>query len=172
MNDTSITNGTTPPDSSWTKDEVLPLDKYLTTSTQAIVTPNGLNTPNTWYEHVIETKQTPVPKYRVQDIDQCKYDADSKTLFAYMHDSSTTPYPLTPNSWPMQLRLIRSNPGDKFLLIDFDRVTSAFIDDNENVYALYRNDTTHHVGVRLYHTEKLRDYYFAMYRATKKNPQP
>ncbi len=109
-------------------------------------------------------------------IETCKYDADSRTLFAFVPPLDTLNYPKT-QTWPDELRLTRIDKmaGTKAYhreVINALRIISVWKQQKEDyTYSLYR-DEANDAWVRLYESEKLRDYYFAMYRATKKNPYP
>lgn len=118
----------------------------------------------------------PVPVIVYQHIETCKYDADSRTLFAFVPLRDTLSYPKT-QTWPDELRLTRYDTSDiqshgKVVLVA-PRVISVWKQQEmeDDTYSLYR-DEANDAWVRLYESEKLRDYYFAMYRATKKNPYP
>ena len=114
-------------------------------------------------------------------IESCKYDADSRTLFAFTQPLDILSYPQTVKEiWPDELRLTREEllraahhmPQSKVVLVA-PRVipVPAHHQMLDETYSLYR-DNANDAWVRLYQSEKLRDYYFAMYRATKKNPYP
>ena len=114
-------------------------------------------------------------------IESCKYDADSRTLFAFAQPLDTLGYPQTSKEiWPDELRFTREEllraahhmPQSKVVLVA-PRVIPVPAQHQmlDETYSLYRDDAND-AWVRLYQSEKLRDYYFAMYRATKKNPYP
>lgn len=112
-------------------------------------------------------------------IETCKYDADSRTLFAYEPPRDTLTYPQTTKEmWPDELQFTRHHvvagglAGTVVVLVA-PRVIPVPKQQEmaDDTYMLYRNEAND-AWVRLYESEKLRDYYFAMYRATKKNPHP
>ncbi len=110
-------------------------------------------------------------------IETCKYDADSRTLFAYEPPRDTLTYPQTTKEmWPDELRFTRHDVT-RGLAAGVVLVAPRIIpvpkqqEMLDETYMLYR-DEANDAWVRLYESEKLRDYYFAMYRATKKNPYP
>ena len=114
-------------------------------------------------------------------IESCKYDNDSRTLFAFTPPPNTLGYPQTAKeNWPDELRFTREEllraahhmPQSKVVLVA-PRVIPVPAQHQmlDETYSLYRDDAND-AWVRLYQSEKLRDYYFAMYRATKKNPYP
>ncbi len=136
-----------------------PIDSFVIDSTSAVEIPQ------------------PAPVIVSLQIETCKYDADGLTLFAFTQPRDTLSYPQTQPS-PDELRLTRIDKmaGTKAYykeVIKAPRVIPAptqpqILDDT---YSLYR-DEDNDAWVRLYESEKLRDYYFALYRATKKNPYP
>ncbi len=126
--------------------------------------------------YISAIEMPPVPVIVYQHIESCKYDADSRTLFAFVLLRDTLSYPKT-QTWPDELRLTRYDTSDiqshgKVVLVA-PRVIPVWKQQEmeDDTYSLYR-DEANDAWVRLYESEKLRDYYFAMYRATKKNPYP
>lgn len=120
----------------------------------------------------------PAPVIAYVHIETCKYDADSRTLFAYEPPRDTLTYPQTTKEmWPDELKLTRYDTSGmqshgKVVLVA-PRIIPVPKQQEmlDETYMLYR-DEANDAWVRLYESEKLRDYYFAMYRATKKNPYP
>lgn len=126
------------------------------------------------YVSAIEFPQ-PAPVIVSLQIETCKYDADSRTLFAFTPPRNELGYPQT-QPWPDELKLMRHDATGlrafKAVLVA-SRVIPVPKQQEmaDDTYSLYR-DEANDAWVRLYESEKLRDYYFAMYRATKKNPYP
>ncbi len=120
----------------------------------------------------------PVPVIAYVHIESCKYDADSRTLFAFVPPRDTLAYPqVTKETWPDELKLTRydtsgmQSHGKVVLFAPRVIPVPKQQEMADDTYSLYR-DEANDAWVRLYESEKLRDYYFAMYRATKKNPYP
>ena len=137
---------------------------------------------STYDDYLVDRTSVPQPIMAFHlPIESCKYDADSRTLFAFALPLDTLGYPQTSKEiWPDELRFTREEllraahhmPQSKVVLVA-PRVISVPAQQQmlDETYSLYR-DESNDAWVRLYQSEKLRDYYFAMYRATKKNPYP
>ena len=153
----------------------------MPTSTYDLVNVNS----STYHDYLVDsTSSIEIPQpFMVLHlpIESCKYDADSRTLFAFTPPPNTLGYPQTAKeNWPDELRFTREEllraahhmPQSKVVLVA-PRVIPVPAQHQmlDETYSLYRDDAND-AWVRLYQSEKLRDYYFAMYRATKKNPYP
>ena len=137
---------------------------------------------STYHDYLVDRTSLPQPIMAFHlPIESCKYDNDSRTLFAFTPPPNTLGYPQTAKeNWPDELRFTREvllraahhMPQSKVVLVA-PRVISVPAQQQmlDETYSLYR-DESNDAWVRLYQSEKLRDYYFAMYRATKKNPYP
>lgn len=93
------------------------------------------------------------------DVSKCKFDAPSNTFFAY------EPEPITEShSWPIEVSIHRG--GLKLVTANQKPFTDNYgYDEYHNNYSFEKNSSV--FCVRLYLTEKLRDYWFAMHRAAR-----
>ena len=140
---------------------------------------------STYHDYLVDsTSSIEIPQPNIVSylpIESCKYDADSRTLFAFALPLDTLGYPQTSKEiWPDELRFTREellraahHMSQSKVVLVAPRVIPVPAQQQmlDETYSLYR-DESNDAWVRLYQSEKLRDYYFAMYRATKKNPYP
>ena len=99
------------------------------------------------------------------DVSKCKFDAPSKTFFGY------DPEPITQShSWPIEVSIHRGGLKLAIAIADQKLYTDRYDapDEYHKKYVFEKDSTL--FSVKLYLTEKLRDYWFAMYRATRKDP--
>jgi hypothetical protein len=93
------------------------------------------------------------------DVSKCKFDAPSNTFFAY------DPEPITQShSWPIEVSIHRG--GLKLVTASQKPYTDRYGHDEYHLKYLFEKDSSVFC-VRLYLTEKLRDYWFAMHRASR-----
>jgi len=93
------------------------------------------------------------------DISKCKFDAFSNTFFAY------EPEPITEShSWPIEVSIHRG--GLKLAIANQKPYTDRYGYDEYHKQYIFEKDSSNFC-VRLYLTEKLRDYWFAMHRAAR-----
>lgn len=91
------------------------------------------------------------------DISNCKFDAPSNTFFAY------DPEPIThSHSWPTEVDIHR---GGLKLVTASQNYSPDHSDEYHQKYMFEKDSSV--FCVRLYLTEKLRDYWFAMHRAAR-----
>ena len=92
------------------------------------------------------------------DISNCKFDATSNTFFAY------EPEPITEShSTPIEVSIHRG--GLKLVTANQKPFTDHYDDEYHQKYMFEKDSSV--FCVRLYLTEKLRDYWFAMHRAAR-----
>jgi len=93
------------------------------------------------------------------DISKCKFDAPSNTFFAY------EPEPITEShSTPIEVSIHRG--GLKLVTASQKPYTDRYGHDEYHQKYMFEKDSSVFC-VRLYLTEKLRDYWFAMHRAAR-----
>jgi hypothetical protein len=93
------------------------------------------------------------------DVSKCKFDAPSNTFFAY------EPEPITEShSWPIEVSIHRG--GLKLVTASQKPYTDRYGHDEYHLKYMFEKDSSVFC-VRLYLTEKLRDYWFAMHRAAR-----
>lgn len=93
------------------------------------------------------------------DISNCKFDAPSNTFFAY------EPEPITEShSTPIEVSIHRG--GLKLVTASQKPYTDRYGHDEYHQKYMFEKDSSVFC-VRLYLTEKLRDYWFAMHRAAR-----
>ena len=93
------------------------------------------------------------------DISKCKFDAPSNTFFAY------EPEPITEShSTPIEVSVHRG--GLKLVTASQKPYTDRYGHDEYHQKYMFEKDSSVFC-VRLYLTEKLRDYWFAMHRAAR-----
>lgn len=91
------------------------------------------------------------------DVTKCKFDAPSNTFFAY------EPEPITEShSWPIEVSIHR---GGLKLVTASQNYSPNHSDEYHQKYMFEKDSSV--FCVRLYLTEKLRDYWFAMHRAAR-----
>jgi len=107
---------------------------------------------------------TPIVSSMNLMIDTFKYDSATSTMFGYIPDYQ--PFEGRPVSYPNTVELLRE--GDyQARLIGRSILHSAVDVQLGEEFGMYF-DGTHSVYIRLYPTQKLRDYWFAIYRAKKR----
>ena len=93
------------------------------------------------------------------DVSKCKFDAPSNTFFAY------EPEPITEShSTPIEVSIHRG--GLKLVTASQKPYTDRYGHDEYHQKYMFEKDSSVFC-VRLYLTEKLRDYWFAMHRAAR-----
>jgi hypothetical protein len=97
-------------------------------------------------------------------IESFKYDSATSTMFGYIFDSGIFEAG-RPVSYPNIVNLMREG-DDHFRLIGNSIVHQSIDAQFGEEFAMYY-DGKHSVYIRLYPTQKLRDYWFAMYRSKR-----
>jgi hypothetical protein len=98
-------------------------------------------------------------------IESFKYDSATSTMFGYIFDSGIFEAG-RPVSYPNTVELKRE--GDNHVRLIGNSIVHQSIDPQfGEEFAMYY-DGKHSVYIRLYPTQKLRDYWFAMYRYRSK----
>jgi hypothetical protein len=97
-------------------------------------------------------------------IESFKYDSATSTMFGYIFDSGIFEAG-RPVSYPNTVELKRE--GDNHVRLIGNSIVHQSIDAQfGEEFAMYY-DGKHSVYIRLYPTQKLRDYWFAMYRSKR-----
>jgi hypothetical protein len=92
------------------------------------------------------------------DVSKCKFDAPSNTFFAYELEPITESH-----CWPIEVSIHRG--GLKLVTANQKPFTDHYDDEYHQKYMFEKDSSV--FCVRLYLTEKLRDYWFAMHRAAR-----
>ena len=139
---TTIVSISTPPGTSWEDifvSDISPIGPYISQISQPIVSSMNLL------------------------IESFKYDAASATMFGYIPDYQ--PFEGRPVSYPNTVELKRE--GDNHVRLIGNSIVHQSIDAQfGEEFAMYY-DGKQSVYIRLYPTQKLRDYWFAMYRSKR-----
>jgi hypothetical protein len=140
---TTIVSISTPPGTSWEDifvSDISPIGPYISQISQPIVSSMNLL------------------------IESFKYDSATSTMFGYIFDSGIFEAGL-PVSYPNTVELKRE--GDNHVRLIGNSIVHLSIDAQfGEEFAMYY-DGKHSVYIRLYPTQKLRDYWFAMYRSKR-----
>ena len=139
---TTIVSISTPPGTSWEDifvSDISPIGPYISQISQPIVSSMNLL------------------------IESFKYDSATSTMFGYIPDYQ--PFEGRPVSYPNTVELKRE--GDNHVRLIGNSIVHQSIDAQfGEEFAMYY-DGKHSVYIRLYPTQKLRDYWFAMYRSKR-----
>lgn len=120
---------------------------------------NPATTDHTFHSVLIDEGMTVRRLSLDIDVSKCKFDAPSNTFFAY------EPEPITQShSWPIEVSIHRG--GLKLATADQKPYTDRYGHDEYHKQYIFVKDSSDFC-VRLYLTEKLRDYWFAMHRAAR-----
>ena len=133
------------------------------------------NPPGTSWEDIFVSDISPIGPYISQIsqpivssmnllIESFKYDSATSTMFGYIFDSGIFEAG-RPVSYPNTVELKRE--GDNHVRLIGNSIVHQSIDAQfGEEFAMYY-DGKHSVYIRLYPTQKLRDYWFAMYRSKR-----
>lgn len=100
------------------------------------------------------------------EIEEFKYDAESRTLFGYLALEAPTGEP----NYPQRIYLYRNDEDAPRVKSDEFSVSSwPAMHESGETYMQYIDSTTtsQPIHIRLYPTRKLRDFWFAMYRSVR-----
>jgi hypothetical protein len=121
---------------------------------------NPATSDHTFHSVTISLDEMRAPRLSLDiDISKCKFDAPSNTFFAY------EPEPITEShSSPIEVSIHRG--GLKLVTASQKPFTDRYGHDEYHQKYMFEKDSSVFC-VRLYLTEKLRDYWFAMHRAAR-----
>lgn len=137
----------------------------LLPTSRTLILQNPATTDHTFHSVTISLDdEVRAPRLSLDiDVTKCKFDAPSKTFFAYDPEPITQSY-----SWPTEVNIHRG--GLKLAIADQKLYTDHYgAPDEYHIKYVFEKDSTL-FSVKLYLTEKLRDYWFAMYRAARNDP--
>jgi hypothetical protein len=130
------------------------------------------NPPGTGWEDIFVSSTSSIGPYvanpiqtssMVLLIETFKYDAASATMFGYIPDYR--PFEGQPVSYPTNVELMRA--GDNHVRLIGNSIVYSSVDVQlGEEFAMYY-DGKQSVYIRLYPTQKLRDFWFAIYRTKK-----
>lgn len=133
----------------------------LLPTSRTLILQNPATTDHTFHSVTISPEdEVRAPRLSLDiDISKCKFDAPSNTFFAY------EPEPITEShSTPIEVSIHRG--GLKLVTASQKLHTDLHgYDEYHNNYSFEKDSSV--FCVRLYLTEKLRDYWFAMHRASR-----
>lgn len=131
----------------------------LLPTSRTLILQNPATTDHTFHSVTISPEdEVRAPRLSLDiDVSKCKFDAPSNTFFAY------EPEPITEShSTPIEVSIHRG--GLKLVTAS----QKSFTDHSDEYHQKYMFEKDSSVFcVRLYLTEKLRDYWFAMHRAAR-----
>ena len=131
----------------------------LLPTSRTLILQNPATTDHTFHSITISPEdEVRAPRLSLDiDISNCKFDAPSNTFFAY------EPEPIThSHSWPTEVDIHR---GGLKLVTASQNYSPDHSDEYHQKYMFEKDSSV--FCVRLYLTEKLRDYWFAMHRAAR-----
>ena len=131
----------------------------LLPTSRTLILQNPATTDHTFHSVTISPEdEVRAPRLSLDiDISNCKFDAPSNTFFAY------EPEPITEShSTPIEVSIHR---GGIKLVIASQNYSPDHSDEYHQKYMFEKDSSV--FCVRLYLTEKLRDYWFAMHRAAR-----
>ena len=132
----------------------------LLPTSRTLILQNPATTDHTFHSVTISPEdEVRAPRLSLDiDISNCKFDAPSNTFFAY------EPEPITEShSTPIEVSIHRG--GLKLVTASQKPFTDRYDDEYHQKYMFEKDSSV--FCVRLYLTEKLRDYWFAMHRAAR-----
>ena len=132
----------------------------LLPTSHTLILQNPATTDHTFHSVTISPEdEVRAPRLSLDiDISNCKFDAPSNTFFAY------DPEPITQShSWPIEVSIHRG--GLKLVTANHKPFTDRYDVEYHQKYMFEKDSSV--FCVRLYLTEKLRDYWFAMHRAAR-----
>jgi len=133
----------------------------LLPTSRTLILQNPATTDHTFHSVTISPEdEVRAPRLSLDiDISNCKFDAPSNTFFAY------EPEPITEShSSPIEVSIHRG--GLKLVTASQKPYTDRYGYDEYHQKYMFEKDSSVFC-VRLYLTEKLRDYWFAMHRAAR-----
>ena len=133
----------------------------LLPTSRTLILQNPATTDHTFHSVTISPEdEVRAPRLSLDiDISNCKFDAPSNTFFAY------EPEPITEShSSPIEVSIHRG--GLKLITASQKPYTDRYGYDEYHQKYMFEKDSSVFC-VRLYLTEKLRDYWFAMHRAAR-----
>jgi hypothetical protein len=133
----------------------------LLPTSRTLILQNPATTDHTFHSFTISPEdEVRAPRLSLDiDISNCKFDAPSNTFFAY------EPEPITEShSTPIDVSIHRG--GLKLVTASQKPYTDRYGYDEYHQKYMFEKDSSVFC-VRLYLTEKLRDYWFAMHRAAR-----
>ena len=133
----------------------------LLPTSRTLILQNPATTDHTFHSVTISPEdEVRAPRLSLDiDISKCKFDAPSNTFFAY------EPEPITEShSTPIEVSIHRG--GLKLVTASQKPYTDRYGHDEYHQKYMFEKDSSVFC-VRLYLTEKLRDYWFAMHRAAR-----
>ena len=133
----------------------------LLPKSRTLILQNPATTDHTFHSVTISPEdEVRAPRLSLDiDISKCKFDAPSNTFFAY------EPEPITEShSTPIEVSIHRG--GLKLVTASQKPYTDRYGYDEYHQKYMFEKDSSVFC-VRLYLTEKLRDYWFAMHRAAR-----
>jgi len=133
----------------------------LLPTSRTLILQNPATTDHTFHSVTISLDdEVRAPRLSLDiDISNCKFDAPSNTFFAY------EPEPITEShSTPIEVSIHRG--GLKLVTASQKPYTDRYGYDEYHQKYMFEKDSSVFC-VRLYLTEKLRDYWFAMHRAAR-----
>ena len=131
----------------------------LLPTSRTLILQNPATTDHTFHSVTISPEdEVRAPRLSLDiDISNCKFDAPSNTFFAY------EPEPITEShSTPIEVSIHR---GGLKLVTANQKPFTVHYDEYHQKYMFEKDSSV--FCVRLYLTEKLRDYWFAMHRAAR-----